>query len=291
MRQQALIESVIVVLVLGLVIALALIMARSMIGSLRRLRQSAIVVAEFDLPETVSKLRDAQSVGQDTPDQLAPRCATRSSSATRDEIGEVARAFNMVHREAVRVAAEQAVLRTSVSAMFLGLARRSQTLVDRMIGQLDRIERSEEDPKRLAEMFQLDHLATRMRRNDENVLVLADADSTPPRRDDAPLVDVVRAAQSEIEMYQRIEFGTLDEDVSVAASAVNDVVRLLAELLDNATRFSPPTGAVVLEARRIGDRVADPDRGRRAGSEPGRAQTSSMLGCPRRRRWTSRRSA
>ena len=254
-RQQALIESVIVVLVLGLVIALALIMARSMIGSLRRLRQSAIVVAEFDLPDTVSKLRDAQSVGQDTPDQLAAQVRDPIELATKDEIGEVARAFNMVHREAVRVAAEQAVLRTSVSAMFLGLARRSQTLVDRMIGQLDRIERGEEDPKRLAELFQLDHLATRMRRNDENVLVLADSDSTPPRRDDAPLVDVVRAAQSEIEMYQRVEFGTLDEDVSVAASAVNDVVRLLAELLDNATRFSPPTGAVVLDARRIGDRV------------------------------------
>jgi signal transduction histidine kinase len=254
-RQQAFIESVVVVLVLGLVIALALIMARSMIGSLRRLRQSALVVAEFDLPETVSKLRDAQSVGQDTPDQLADQVRDPIELNTKDEIGEVARAFNMVHREAVRVAAEQAVLRTSVSAMFLGLARRSQTLVDRMIGQLDRIERTEEDPKRLAELFGLDHLATRMRRNDENVLVLADADSTPPRRDDAPLVDVMRAAQSEIEMYQRVEFGTLDEDVSIAASAVNDVVRLLAELLDNATRFSPPTGVVVLEARRLGDRV------------------------------------
>ncbi len=254
-RQQALIESVVIILVLGLVIVLGLVMARSMIGSLRRLRQSAIVVAEFELPETVSKLRDAQSVGQDTPDQLADQVRDPIELNTRDEIGEVARAFNMVHREAVRVAAEQAVLRTSVSAMFLGLARRSQTLVDRMIGQLDRIERTEEDPKRLAELFGLDHLATRMRRNDENVLVLADADSTPARRDDAPLVDVMRAAQSEIEMYQRVEFGTLDEDVSIVAAAVNDVVRLIAELLDNATRFSPPTGVVVLEARRLGDRV------------------------------------
>jgi hypothetical protein len=94
-----------------------------------------------------------------------------------------------------------------------------------------------------------------MRRNDENVLVLADADSTPPRRDDAPLVDVMRAAQSEIEMYQRVEFGTVDEDVMIASHAVNDSVRLLAELLDNATRFSPPTGSVVLDGRRLGDRV------------------------------------
>jgi signal transduction histidine kinase len=254
-QRQTLVESTVIVLVLAVVIALALIMARSMIGSLRRLRQAAIAVAEIDLPDTVSKLRDAQSVGENTPEQLADQVQDPIGLNTRDEIGEVARAFNMVHREAVRVAAEQAVLRTSVSAMFLGLARRSQTLVDRMIGQLDRIERTEEDPKRLAELFQLDHLATRMRRNDENVLVLADADSTPPRREDAPLADIMRAAQSEIEMYQRVEFGTVDEDVLVASQAVNDVVRLLAELLDNATRFSPPTGVVVIEARRLGDRV------------------------------------
>ncbi|WP_432837716.1 sensor histidine kinase [Dactylosporangium sp. CA-092794] len=254
-QRRALIESIVVVVVLGIVIALALVMARSMIGSLRRLRQAAFAVAEIDLPETVNKLRDAQNVGEDTPEQLARQVHDPIELHTRDEIGEVARAFNMVHREAVRVAAEQAVLRTSVSAMFLGLARRSQTLVDRMIGQLDRIERTEEDPKRLAELFQLDHLATRMRRNDENVLVLADADSTPPRSDNAPLADVMRAAQSEIDMYERVEFGTVDEDVLIASRAVNDVVRLLAELFDNGARFSPPTSIVVVEARRVGDRV------------------------------------
>ena len=173
----------------------------------------------------------------------------------RDEVGQVAQAFNVVHREAVRVAAEQAALRTSVSAMFLNLARRSQTLVDRMIGELDAIERGEEDPKRLAQLFELDHLATRMRRNDENLLVLAGADSAAPRRDDALLVDVLRAAQSEVELYNRIEFGTVDTDISVAAHAVNDVVRLVAELLDNATRFSPPNTTVVADGRRIRDYV------------------------------------
>jgi hypothetical protein len=139
--------------------------------------------------------------------------------------------------------------------MFLNLARRSQALVDRMIGELDHIERTEEDPKRLAQLFQLDHLATRMRRNDENLLVLAGADSAAPRREDALLIDAVRAAQSEVELYNRIEFGTVDADISIAAHAVNDVVRLLAELLDNATRFSPPNTVVVAEARRIRDYV------------------------------------
>ena len=94
-----------------------------------------------------------------------------------------------------------------------------------------------------------------MRRNDENLLVLAGADSTAPRRDDALLVDVLRAAQSEVELYNRIEFGTVDTDISVAAHAVNDVVRLVAELLDNATRFSPPNTTVVADGRRIRDYV------------------------------------
>jgi hypothetical protein len=173
----------------------------------------------------------------------------------RDEIGQVAQAFNVVHREAVRVAAEQAALRTSVSAMFLNLARRSQALVDRMIGELDQIERGEEDPKRLAQLFELDHLATRMRRNDENLLVLAGADSSAPRREDALVVDALRAAQSEVELYNRIEFGTVDTDISITALAVNDVVRLVAELLDNATRFSPPNTVVVADGRRIRDYV------------------------------------
>jgi hypothetical protein len=139
--------------------------------------------------------------------------------------------------------------------MFLNLARRSQSLVDRMIGELDQIERGEEDPKRLAQLFELDHLATRMRRNDENLLVLAGADSSAPRREDALLVDALRAAQSEVELYNRIEFGTIDTDIAITSLAVNDVVRLIAELLDNATRFSPPTTVVVADARRVRDYV------------------------------------
>ncbi|WP_327008028.1 nitrate- and nitrite sensing domain-containing protein [Dactylosporangium sp. NBC_01737] len=254
-RRQVIVESAIVVLVLAVVLGLALVTARSMVVSLRRLRQSALAVAEHDLPAAVSQFRDVQTLQERSPQELADQVRDPIGFHSKDEIGEVARAFNIVHREAVRVAAEQAVLRNSVSAMFLNLARRSQTLVDRMIGQLDRIERGEEDPKRLADLFQLDHLATRMRRNDENVLVLAGADTTPPRRQNAPLIDVMRAAQSEIELYERIEFPAVDDDIFVAAPAVNDTVRLLAELLDNATRFSPPNAPVLLTGRRLGDRA------------------------------------
>jgi HAMP domain-containing protein len=253
--REVIIESVLVVITLIVAIAIAFLLARSMARALSRLREGALGVAERDLPEAVARLRDVHDIGENSPDEIARQVRDPIQIDSRDEIGQVGQAFNVVHREAVRVAAEQAALRTSVSAMFLNLARRSQALVDRMIGELDAIERSEEDPKRLAQLFDLDHLATRMRRNDENLLVLAGADSTAPRRDDALLADVVRAAQSEVELYNRIEFGTIDPDVSIGARAVNDVVRLLAELFDNATRFSPPNSSVLADARRIGDYV------------------------------------
>ncbi|RKF24997.1 sensor histidine kinase [Micromonospora globbae] len=253
--QQALIESVLVLLTLVIAVTLAVVLARSLNDSLRRLREGALSVANHDLPDAVQRLQNMGSVGEGGVDEIVRQVRDPINLTNRDEVGQVATAFNVVHREAVRIAAEQAALRTSVSAMFLNLARRSQTLVDRMIGELDAIERGEEDPKRLAQLFELDHLATRMRRNDENLLVLAGADSAVPRRDDALLVDVLRAAQSEVELYNRIEFGTVDTDISVAAHAVNDVVRLVAELLDNATRFSPPNTIVVADGRRIRDYV------------------------------------
>jgi hypothetical protein len=253
--RQVIIESAVVLLALILAIVVASIFARSMARSLARLRRGALSVANRDLPEAVARLRDIRDLGDDTPERIASSVRDPIQLDSRDEIGQVAEAFNVVHRNAVRIAAEQAALRTSVSAMFLNLARRSQALVDRMIGELDEIERGEEDPKRLSRLFRLDHLATRMRRNDENLLVLAGADSSPPRREDALLIDALRAAQSEIELYDRIEFSTVDQDVSVASHAVNDVVRLAAELLDNATRFSPPGTSVVVDGRRIGDYV------------------------------------
>ncbi|HEU4423052.1 MAG TPA: nitrate- and nitrite sensing domain-containing protein [Pilimelia sp.] len=252
---QVIVESILLVIVLAVAIALAVLLARSLIRALSRLREGALSVANHDLPQAVARLRDARSLDDGGVEEITEQLRDPIKLTNRDEVGQVGQAFNVVHREAVRIAAEQAALRTSVSAMFLNLARRSQALVDRMIGELDNIERNEEDPKRLAQLFQLDHLATRMRRNDENLLVLAGADSAPPRREDALLVDALRAAQSEVELYNRIEFGTVDTDISIAAPAVNDVVRLIAELLDNATRFSPPNTIVVAEARRIRDYV------------------------------------
>jgi signal transduction histidine kinase len=252
-NRRVFIETSVLLGMLLLAILFAWLVARSMARSLRELRQGALSVAQYGLPHAVSRLRDPALSTSLTPAQLADQIAEPLPVRSRDEFGQVTEAFNAVHLEAVRTAAEQAALRASVATMFVNLARRSQILVDRLIGHLDRLERGEEDPDRLAELFQLDHLATRMRRNDENLLVLAGADSTRVQREPAALIDVLRAAQSEVEHYTRIEFGTIDRDIEVAAHAVNDMVHLVAELFDNATAFSPPNSTVIVEARRLGD--------------------------------------
>jgi signal transduction histidine kinase len=252
-NQRVFVETSVLLGMLLLAILFAWLVARSMARSLRELRQGALSVAQFGLPHAVSRLRDPALSSSLTPAQVADQIAEPLPVRSRDEFGQVTEAFNAVHLEAVRTAAEQAALRSSVATMFVNLARRSQILVDRLIGHLDRLERGEEDPDRLAELFQLDHLATRMRRNDENLLVLAGADSTRVQREPAALIDVLRAAQSEVEHYTRIEFGMIDRDIEVAAHAVNDMVHLVAELFDNATAFSPPNSTVIVEARRLGD--------------------------------------
>ncbi|SCL27284.1 Signal transduction histidine kinase [Micromonospora nigra] len=255
-QRQVFLETGLLLSMLLLAILFAYLVARSMARSLRDLRQGALSIAQYGLPHAVARLRDPKVTGQLSPVQLANQIAEPLPVRSRDEFGQVTEAFNAVHLEAVRTAAEQAALRSSVSTMFVNLARRSQILVDRLIGHLDRLERGEEDPDRLAELFQLDHLATRMRRNDENLLVLAGADSTRVQREPAALIDVLRAAQSEVEHYTRIEFGVIDRDIEVSAHAVNDLVHLVAELFDNATAFSPPDSQVLVEARRVGDRAS-----------------------------------
>ncbi|MGW0502593.1 nitrate- and nitrite sensing domain-containing protein [Micromonospora sp. NPDC003241] len=255
-QRQVFLETGLLLTTLLFAIFLAFLVARSMARSLRELRQGALSIAQYGLPQAVARLRDPQVTGQLSPMQLANQIAEPLPVRSKDEFGQVTEAFNAVHLEAVRTAAEQAALRASVATMFVNLARRSQILVDRLIGHLDRLERGEEDPDRLAELFQLDHLATRMRRNDENLLVLAGADSTRVQREPAALIDVLRAAQSEVEHYTRIEFGVIDRDIEVAAHAVNDLVHLVAELFDNATAFSPPDSQVLVEARRVGDRAS-----------------------------------
>ncbi|WP_432987787.1 ATP-binding protein [Dactylosporangium sp. CA-233914] len=160
--------------------------------------------------------------------------------------------IHVVREEAARAVAEQAALRAGTSAAVIGLARRSQHLADELVHHLDAAERDEADPDRLAQLFALDHLATRIRRDNQSLLVLTGADTSVGRRDPVTLLDLVRAAQSRIEDYPRIEYVRVAADVHIAPEAVDDVVHLLAELFDNATRNGPPDRPVLVEARRAG---------------------------------------
>ncbi|GAA4510116.1 MULTISPECIES: sensor histidine kinase [Nonomuraea] len=241
-NRAALISAGLIMILLLVVLAVITLIARSLIRPLRRLRREALDVANHRLPETVRTLRDS---GDATPAPVAP-----IGVKTEDEIGEVARAFDEVHREAVRLAGEEARLRANVNAMFVNLSRRSQTLVERQITLIDGLEQGEQDEQRLANLFKLDHLATRMRRNSENLLVLAGQD--PPRRWSQPvkMVDVARASLSEVEGYERVVLQVPD-GVSIAGQAVNDVIHLLAELVENALSFSPRETRVTLSGSRI----------------------------------------
>lgn len=241
-RRQAIINVTVVLAVLLLTILLALLTVRSLVRPLRRLRARALEVAYTDLPHAVARMRDTHQTD-------AGRAAPIGLGITsRDEVGEVADAFDTVHREAVRHAAEQTQLRQNISIMFVNLSRRTQSLVERQLRLIDHLEGTEQDPDSLENLFQLDHLATRMRRNAENLLVLAGSD--PGRRWNHPvaLIDVLRAAAAEVEQYQRVVH-TFVIGREIEGRAVGDIVHLVAELLENASEFSPPETHVVVSAR------------------------------------------
>jgi signal transduction histidine kinase len=219
-----------VLLVLGLALFLTVIVGRSMVRPLRRLRAGALEVAGVRLPDMVRRM--SENDGTAVSFEVAPIDVDSS-----DEIGEVARAFDQVHREALRLAANEAALRGNVNAMFVNLSRRSQSLVERQIRLIDDLEQGEQDPERLANLFQMDHLATRMRRNSENLLVLAGHEVSRRWNQPVALVDVLRAAVSEIEQYERVSMN-VQPGIAVRGQAVNDVVHLVAELVENATSFS-----------------------------------------------------
>jgi signal transduction histidine kinase len=226
----ALLEGLGVLLVLVLALIFTAAVGRSMTRPLARLRTGALEVAGVRLPETVRRM--SQSGGADSPPDIEP-----IDVDSTDEIGQVARAFDQVHQEAVRLAANEAALRGNVNAMFVNLSRRSQSLVERQIRLIDDLEQGEQDPERLSNLFQMDHLATRMRRNSENLLVLAGHEVSRRWNQPVALVDVLRAAVSEIEQYERVSMN-VQPGIAVRGQAVNDVVHLVAELVENATSFS-----------------------------------------------------
>ncbi|WP_433217613.1 nitrate- and nitrite sensing domain-containing protein [Dactylosporangium sp. CS-047395] len=251
---RAALQTVGVVVVLLVAIVLTGFVARRLTRRLRYLQDAARTVAYDQLPTVVSELR-AAAPGTVDPDEVAERASSTLVVSGADEVADVAQAFRAVHREAVRIAGEQAVMRSNVAEIFVHLSRREQRLVDAVLAQVDKVERDETDPDRLQELYQLDHLATRMARINLSLLVLGGSGAARVRREDAPLGKVLQAAISQIEHYVRVRFGSVDDDVAVVAEAVDEIVHLLAELLDNATGYSPPDSEVWVTARGLGDRV------------------------------------
>ncbi|WFE52833.1 nitrate- and nitrite sensing domain-containing protein [Micromonospora sp. WMMD1155] len=221
--------------------------ARALLRQLGRLREAAWQLADERLPRVVDRLGRGEEV--DVATEAPPL------EFGTDEIGQVGKAFNAVQETALRTAVEQADLRRNVREVFLSLARRTQALVHRQLTLLDAMERREHDAEELEDLFRVDHLATRMRRNAENLIVLSG--STPGRawRRNVPMVDVVRGAVAEVEDYTRVNVLPLGE-VSLAGRAVGDVIHLLAELIENGLSFSPPHTTVEVRGQSVANGFA-----------------------------------
>ncbi|MFF2044902.1 nitrate- and nitrite sensing domain-containing protein [Kitasatospora sp. NPDC058170] len=233
---------------------------RGLVTELIGLRNSALELAGRKLPATMRRLRSGEEVDIESE---APLPAHGS-----DEIGQVHGALGTVQRAAVTAAVERAEVLSGVSGVFVNLARRSQVLVHRQLTLLDTMERRTEDPSELADLFRLDHLTTRMRRHAEGLIILSGAAPGRAWRRPVPLLDVVRAAVSEVEEYARVEVHRLPP-AAVTGQAVADLTHLVAELVENATGFSPPHTRVHIRGEQVGNgyAVEIEDRGLGMGGE------------------------
>ncbi|MEU0988558.1 nitrate- and nitrite sensing domain-containing protein [Streptomyces sp. NPDC005953] len=215
---------------------------RDLIRDLTRLRKEAHEVSGVRLPSVMRRLAAGEPVDVETE---APRLEYE-----KDEIGQAGQALNTLQRAAVEAAVRQAEMRRGVSEVFVNLARRNQVLLHRQLTLLDAMERRTEDTDELADLFRLDHLTTRMRRHAEGLVILSGAAPSRQWRKPIQLMDVVRAAVAEVEDYERIEVRRLPR-IGVGGPAVADLTHLIAELLENATVFSPPHTAVQVHGERV----------------------------------------
>jgi len=217
---------------------------RKVTRDLTRLDNNVRGMAQERLPRVVEQLRRGDDV-----DVLAE--SPPPDTSTIQEIARIAESFAAVQRAAVGAAVDQARMRKGVNQVFLNISMRSQSLLHRQLAMLDSMERRTGEAKALADLFRLDHLTTRMRRHAESLIILSGA--TPGRgwRDPVPVVDVLRASVAEVEDYVRVDVVSESQDL-VAGNEVNDVIHLVAELIENATAFSPPNTRVEVRADRVG---------------------------------------
>jgi signal transduction histidine kinase len=233
-------DSVAVLLALLVALALMTVVTRALLKPLRVLRREALEVADRRLPASVQRI-----LADPDPQEAAKHAVEPVAVFTREETGELARSFDAVQEQAIKMATEQALLRDNINSIFVNLSRRSQALVERQLNLIEGLEQDEQDPEQLASLFELDHLATRMRRNSESLLVLSGTGLSRQLNRPVPVAEVVAGAVSEVEHYTRVDV-TIAPEVAVQGRAVSDLVHLIAELVDNATFFSEPEKRVTV---------------------------------------------
>ncbi len=243
-KSRALTDTAIILLALLASVLLALVVARALINPLRRVRAGALDVAHVQLPDTVERIRKGEE-----PHEIVP-----IDVHTEEELGQLARAVDDMHRQAVTLATGEAQLRSQVGAMFVTLSRRNTTLVNQQLALIESLEQDEEDPQRLEQLFSLDHLATRMRRTAESLVILGGTTGRTASFEELSVSDVVHAAVSEVQDYQRVRIDATPDRLIVGRAA-SDVVHLMAELIDNALSYSPPGSPVTIQAAEDNGRV------------------------------------
>lgn len=240
-RKVALRDGLLTILLLGAGLGLAAAVSRMLLEPIRKVREGALSLAQDKLPEALARIRAGEE-----PPAFEPLPVH-----TREEMGQMARAVDTLHAEAIHLATEQAHLRSQVTAMFETLSRRSTSLINQQLGVIESLERDEQDPRRLESLFRLDHLAARIRRNGESLLVLAGAAPRGSAGQYITLGDVMRAAISQVQDYQRVQLGV--PDLPVQASVAPNLIHLFAELVDNALVYSPPDRPVIVRTSRSVD--------------------------------------
>ncbi|KGN39172.1 histidine kinase [Knoellia subterranea KCTC 19937] len=237
-RGSAIRDAIVMLLLLAAAVALGLAVARLLLEPIKAVRLGALEVANEHLPTALRKIRAGEE-----PDPVEPLPVH-----TGEEVGQLARAVDVLHGEAIHLATQQARLREQVSAMFETLSRRSTSLINQQLGLIENLERDEDDPRRLESLFRLDHLAARIRRNGESLLVLSGSAPRGGAGQDLPLADVLRASISEVQDYQRVRLSVTD--LVVRAGAAPNLIHLFAELIDNALSYSPPDSLVTVASVR-----------------------------------------
>lgn len=267
---RSLIAALVILFVVAAVVIIAVRLSNNLILRLVRLRTETLKLADEHLPQLVERLRAGE--------QIDVAVEVPELDYGKDEIGLVAAAFNKAQQTAIAAAVQEAKTREGANAVFLNIARRSQAIVHRQLQVLDTAERAVDNPDHLQLLFQLDHSATRERRNAENLIILGGGQLGRQWRNSVSLIEIVRSALAEAEQYTRVTLARVP-DVLVEGRAVADLIHLFAELIDNATSFSPPGSPIEVRGNPVGKGVVVEVEDQGLGIEPERREALNEKFC------------